>query len=372
MSYQDIENFILSRNSIFYATINKDFRLDFPNNSLLSYLGVDILQDSSNLERIFPELFGMDEEIQDILNGNNREINIPLINRRLPDKTIFFDLAVFNNPVKPESALLVVKDMSLIVKDVQKLQQNRNDIELLQKQINKINEELKELNATKDKFFSIIAHDLRSPIGSCISYLDLLNYNKELSEQQRNDIYLNLNKYLKNTLSLLENLLLWAKSQKNLLNFELSDFDLYGLALENIEIFQNNLNQKNIQIINNIPEGIIVNVDYEMINTVVRNILSNAIKFTKSGGKIIIDYSANDEFCNLIIIDNGIGMEQTKIDTLFKIDKVASTPGTNGEMGSGLGLALCYEFIKKHNGKITIESKLNVGTKFIISIPNTR
>jgi len=134
----------------------------------------------------------------------------------------------------------------------------------------------------------------------------------------------------------------------------------------------NNLNQKNIQIINNIPEGIIVNVDYEMFNTVVRNILSNAIKFTKSGGKIIIDYSVNDEFCNLIIIDNGIGMEQTKIDNLFKIDKVASTPGTNGEMGSGLGLALCYEFIKKHNGKITIDSKLNVGTKFIVSIPNKR
>ncbi|HNZ25987.1 MAG TPA: HAMP domain-containing sensor histidine kinase [Spirochaetota bacterium] len=372
MNNQIIENFILSRNNIFYATINKDLSLIFPDNSLLSYLGVNNLQDASNLEIIFPELFGMDKEIQDILNGNNGEINIPLINRRLPDKTIFLNLGVFKNPADSESALLVVKDTTLIGEDIQKLQQNRNNIDLLQKQIFKINEELKESNATKDKFFSIIAHDLRSPIGSCISYLDLLNYSKDLSEQQKNDVYSNLNKYLKNTLSLLENLLLWARSQKNLLDFELSDFDLYGIALENIEIFQNNINQKNIAIINNIPEGIIVNVDYEMFNTVVRNILSNAIKFTKPGGKIIINYSLNDQFCDLIIIDNGIGMEQSKIDNLFKIDKVSSTPGTNGEMGSGLGLALCYEFIRKHNGHITIESELNVGTKFTISIPKTR
>ncbi|HRU42901.1 MAG TPA: HAMP domain-containing sensor histidine kinase [Spirochaetota bacterium] len=369
MNYQDIGDFILSRNNIFYAIIKDDFSLVFPDNSLLSYLGVDIPQDSSSLENVFPELFGMDEEIQDILNGNNDEITIPLINRKLPDKTIFFDLSVLNNPADRKTALLVVKDTTLIGEDIQKLQQSRNDVDLLQKQINKINEELKESNATKDKFFSIIAHDLRSPISSCISYLDLLNHHKEFSEQQKNNVYLNLNKYLKNTLSLLENLLLWARSQKELLNFEISDFDLYGIALENVEIFQNNLNQKNIQISNNIPEGVIVNVDYEMFNTIVRNILSNAIKFTKSGGKIIIDYSSNDEFHNLIIIDNGIGMEQAKIDNLFKIDKVSSTPGTNGEMGSGLGLTLCHEFIKKHNGNISVESELNVGTKFIISIP---
>jgi len=227
MNSQDIENLILSRNNIFYATINKDLNLVFPDHSLFSYLGVECRQNASNLEVIFPELFGTDKEIQDILNGIDSEIYIHLINRRLPDKTIFFDLCVFKNPAIPESALLVVKDTTPIGVDIQKLQQNRNDIELLQRQINKINEELKESNATKDKFFSIIAHDLRSPIGSCISYLDLLNYNKDLSEQQKNDVYFNLNKYLKNTLSLLENLLLWA----NLLNFELSDFDLYGLAL---------------------------------------------------------------------------------------------------------------------------------------------
>ncbi|HPK63122.1 MAG TPA: hypothetical protein PK426_11815, partial [Spirochaetota bacterium] len=253
MNYQDIGDFILSRNNIFYAIIKDDFSLVFPDNSLLSYLGVDIPQDSSSLENVFPELFGMDEEIQDILNGNNDEITIPLINRKLPDKTIFFDLSVLNNPADRKTALLVVKDTTLIGEDIQKLQQSRNDVDLLQKQINKINEELKESNATKDKFFSIIAHDLRSPISSCISYLDLLNHHKEFSEQQKNNVYLNLNKYLKNTLSLLENLLLWARSQKELLNFEISDFDLYGIALENIEIFQNIISQKNIAIINNIP-----------------------------------------------------------------------------------------------------------------------
>lgn len=231
--------------------------------------------------------------------------------------------------------------------------------------------ELQESNATKDRFFSIIAHDLRSPISGILNLSDFLSQQdpkKSDAEQLHKTITL-ISKTTHQVYRLLDNLLNWSRSQTNSLKINITKVNLSDIIDDTISLQKQRADEKHILVNANISENIYVKSDRNLIQTVIRNLLSNAIKFTDIGGTITIDCIKKDDVYHVSIHDNGIGIDDTTISKLFKIEEHISTLGTNNESGTGLGLILCKEFIEKNNGTITVESEEGVGTTFTITVP---
>jgi len=230
--------------------------------------------------------------------------------------------------------------------------------------------QLKELNATKDKFFSIIAHDLKSPFNSIIGFSNIL------TSQIEDKDYEGLEKYAgiiqnssQHAMDLLMNLLDWSRSQTGRMDFSPVSVKISLLVNEVTELLINTADQKSITIYTEVPANLSAKVDKAMINTILRNLLSNAIKFTNTGGEVVISASQKSHELLICVSDNGIGINQEVIDKLFRIDENHSTMGTNNEEGTGLGLILCKEFVEKHGGKIWVESDVGKGSRFSFTIP---
>lgn len=238
-------------------------------------------------------------------------------------------------------------------------------------------QKLREINAAKDKFFSIIAHDLKNPFNTIIGFSELLI--EELGRLEFDQIkeYLKImNKSALGGMNLLNNLLNWSLSQIDKIEFRKSKFDLVELLNANIDLIKEKANLKRIEIIRNSAESVIVLADKNMIDTVFRNLLSNAVKFTPKAGKIEIniDLLIHDKYEDLaiaqvVIADSGVGISETNLDKLFRVDKHFSTLGTEKEKGTGLGLLLCNDFIKRHEGQIWAESNIGEGSKFFFTLP---
>ena len=178
-----------------------------------------------------------------------------------------------------------------------------------------------------------------------------------------------------NTYKLLENLLLWSRSQSGVIDFNPKIENLYLLSKETVDLLSHAVNAKTLKLTNKISENIKVKVDKEMFVTILRNILTNAIKFTPRGGSISINAHSitndnNQSFTEISINDNGIGIPPEILNKLFSITENISVKGTENEEGTGLGLILCKEFVEKHGGKIKVESKENIGSTFSFTIPN--
>jgi len=232
--------------------------------------------------------------------------------------------------------------------------------------------ELKELNASKDKFFSIIAHDLKNPFSTIIGFSELLR------EQLENGIDTKPREYARaiqsaamQTFRLLENLLEWANTQRGKISFKPENINLEDLIYDELEVLRETATGKGIELRCVIPENINMNIfaDKNMIRTIIRNLISNAIKFTNRKGKVIVKASAEDGIVKVSVIDNGIGMTPDTLSKLFKIDSNLSTRGTEDEKGTGLGLCLCRDFVEKHHGEITVESTPGNGSIFSIRLP---
>ncbi|MCD4833443.1 MAG: tetratricopeptide repeat-containing sensor histidine kinase [Bacteroidales bacterium] len=256
-----------------------------------------------------------------------------------------------------------------------RIKQNANTVLLSKnKQIEKQKTKLKELNTTKDKFLSIIAHDLKNPFSTILGFSELL-----LSKHRKYDVN-KREKFIKliygsskNTLNLLENLLTWAKAQKGKINYNPEKIHINNIIADNIDLLTPNASKKDISIINLIKDSTKVSADKEMINFIIRNLISNAIKFTPKNGEIKI-YDKKTEsnrsgLLSVFIEDNGVGIAQKDIEKLFRIEESYTTRGTEKESGTGLGLILCKEFIEKHGGKIEVESELGKGSIFHFTIP---
>ena len=229
---------------------------------------------------------------------------------------------------------------------------------------------LRELNSTKDKFFSIIAHDLRSPFSSIIGLSELL------TEKMHKKDYEGIEEYtaiIQNSswraMDLLTNLIVWARLQTGRMEFKSENVDLVSLINEVTELSSDFARQKSLTIYREVPSSIIVLGDKAMISSVLRNLISNAIKFTNPGGKIVISTEQNKNILTIIVTDNGVGIKKNEIDKLFHIESCISTPGTKEEQGTGLGLILCYDFVQKHGGKIWVESEAGKGSIFKFTIP---
>jgi signal transduction histidine kinase len=245
------------------------------------------------------------------------------------------------------------------------------------KQLKEVNEkieqqnvELQNLNATKDKFFSILGHDLKSPLNSLSSFSSLLiNYFDSLSKEEIQTLAKDLDKSLKNLYSLLDNLLEWARSQTGNINFKPEQFDLVTILEENKELLKVQATTKEIVLLQNRTAPLLVSTHKHSITTVVRNLVANSIKFTPAGGQIKIDAIEREKEVVISIADTGVGMSEQTIQKLFRIDSKVSTLGTANEKGTGLGLVLCKDFVEKNGGKLWVESKEGQGSTFYFSIP---
>ena len=240
-------------------------------------------------------------------------------------------------------------------------------------ELNKSVQELKELNAVKDKLFSIIGHDLRGPIGGFKSLIELLISDYDLSDTKSLiEILQMIQKTANSTYDLLENLLTWARSQRNEIVYAPEELKLQKIVSSTIDLFTELTQNKGISIINDVQENTIVYADKNMLMTVLRNLISNAIKFTSTGKQILITADKNDTEQMITIKDEGTGISPENLLKLFRNTEHLTTFGTNGEKGSGLGLLLCKDFIEKHNGKIWAESELDKGSAFKFTLPIKR
>lgn len=241
-------------------------------------------------------------------------------------------------------------------------------------QLYKNNEELNKLIASKDKFFSIIAHDLKGPVGNLNSFLNFMTsqYENISKEEFKKDLSLleNASQKIKD---LLENLLTWARSQKGDIQYKPENYSLTKLIQANMMLLESSAANKKISLLNLVPEEMKGFFDYQMITTVMRNLISNAIKYTKTNGQITISGKEKEEFVEICVEDNGVGMSKEICENLFKIDvKHFSTEGTGGEKGTGLGLILCKEFIDKHLGEMVVESEIGKGSRFRFTVPRNK
>ncbi len=231
-------------------------------------------------------------------------------------------------------------------------------------------EEMKELNQTKDKFFSIVAHDLKSPFAGIIGYLQiLLEDYYSLSEDEKYTFIKSIDELSHNVFSLLENLLEWSRIQTGRMSFSPTDFNLLEELEMTISIIRETAKNKNIILDCFIDDRININADKNMMYTIIRNLLSNAIKFTNPFGKVTITANQVDKIIEFTVSDTGVGIKKENLSKLFKIDSAISTKGTANEEGTGLGLLLCKEMIEKHGGKIWVESEIGKGTAFSFTLP---
>ncbi len=257
------------------------------------------------------------------------------------------------------------------LKDINELLVDKQKVILEQsEQMKEANQQLSLLNATKDKFFSIIAHDLRNPFNAVSGFSNLLIKKIDTITQEKSLKYLNtIYTASKTGNNLLENLLQWSRSQTGHITFEPVRLDLFTIAEEVLKLIEGDAEQKNISIKQLIDQNIFVFADENMLKTVFRNIVSNAIKFSYENGTIILKSGINNQFVEVNISDSGVGISKENIEKLFRIDVTVSTKGTLNESGTGLGLVLCKEFIEKNGGKIWVESEVAKGSSFIFTIP---
>jgi len=235
------------------------------------------------------------------------------------------------------------------------------------RKVKKLNKDLIESNAIKDKLFSIIGHDLRSPVSNVVQMMDILG-NIDFSSEERFEIIATLKKHSESSLETLDNLLQWGKAQLQGIRVK-SDIVFPQIIIErNIEAYSMQAQQKSITIKNLVPENLVVNADSDHLNFIMRNLLSNAVKFTYLSGTVIINASQiSDELVCITVQDHGIGMSPENKKTIFKTFPVI-TPGTANEKGTGIGLMLCKEFVEANGGTISVESTAGKGTTFSFTL----
>lgn len=233
-----------------------------------------------------------------------------------------------------------------------------------------LNNQLKSINATKDKLFSIIAHDLKSPFNSILGFSDLLINNiHNYSDEKIDEFVSQINTSAKSTLSLIDNLLLWANTQMGHIEYTPEKIDLLTVVQKIVEQLKITAKIKNISISFFQTEDFLVRADKNMLEIILRNLLSNAIKFTNPNGKIAIYAISTNNGIEVTVSDNGVGICKEIIDKLFSESENITTKGTANEKGSGLGLMLSKEFVEKLGGKIWVESEVGVGSEFKFTLP---
>jgi PAS domain S-box-containing protein len=268
---------------------------------------------------------------------------------------------VIITPIKDENGKL-----SFLIAQLQDITIRKNaELKLL-----KYAEELEKLNQSKDKFFSIISHDLRSPFNALLGISEFTKkYFDNLSNKEIKDSIENIHSSAKKVYNLMQNLLEWTQIQTGKLEFEKSKIDLCEISKRILELYKETATSKNINLTTNISNSIFLYADLYMIETILRNLVSNGLKFTHPTGSVSIIAAVKNDLVEVTVEDNGIGITYENQKKIFSIDKQYRMDGTANEKGTGLGLLLCKDFVEKSNGTISVESKLNKGSKFTFTVP---
>jgi len=272
----------------------------------------------------------------------------------------------------------ILKDKNRALTETLRIvEKQKNEIHTQNDKILAINKDLEEkklhleqANATKNKFFSIIAHDLLNPFNSILGLANILMEEyRDLDDQEREDIIKSLANSSQSVFNLVENLLKWSRSQTGNIHLKLESWDV-NIFVNNALIYVEDFaKMKNIKVSSSLSESFNLKADKDMLQTILRNLCSNAVKFTPDHGNIQINAWRTPKEVFFSVEDSGVGMSKEKQEVLFDITQKTSTPGTNKERGTGLGLILCKEFVEKHGGEIWVESEVNKGSKFIFSLP---
>jgi len=234
-------------------------------------------------------------------------------------------------------------------------------------------QKLQELNATKDKFFSIIAHDLKNPFNALISGSNfLVQHFEELEKNKIKAFIREINNASKYAFNLLENLLEWSRAQTGRVICEPTETDIHRIVSDTMALLKQNAEKKQVHLINEIAPNTSAYADIDMISVIIRNLLSNALKYTNEGGEVRIASKAAGDFMEISVSDTGVGISKEDMDRLFRIDIKYSTAGTDQEQGTGLGLILCKEFVEKNGGKIQVASDIGKGSVFCFTLPTYR
>jgi signal transduction histidine kinase len=234
---------------------------------------------------------------------------------------------------------------------------------------NELNQ-LLQLNADKDRFISILGHDLKNPFNNILEFSEILNNEiNSLSSDEIKEIAGTINKLAKITNNLLVDILSWARTQQGRIPFSPQNLSFTDICKNVVDALKPSANAKNISIDYSSVNHINVFADADMLKTTLRNLVSNAIKFTNNGGAININAKQTNSNVTIFVSDNGIGIEHDELKKLFDISEVLTTKGTAGEIGTGFGLLLCKEFVEKHGGKIWVESEIGKGSDFKFSLP---
>lgn len=301
------------------------------------------------------------QNLQNLLQGEtNHKINEYVAIKK--DRTQFYiDVnarILYDSNGVPTTILYVERDIT---------ERKRVEKEILQKNL-----QLAELNATKDKFFSIIAHDLKSPFQGLLGYTQiLLDDHMILSEEEKITFIKSIEDLSLSAFKLLENLLEWSRIQTGQMSFVQEEFNLLLELYPTLSLVKQTAQNKGIEFSFIIGSTIAVFADKNMLSTIIRNLVSNSIKYTEPGGRIVLKTKKLNSFIEISVEDTGIGMEEETIKNLFKIGKSTTRKGTANEKGTGLGLLLCKEMVERHGGIINVESKFNKGSKFIFTIPES-
>jgi signal transduction histidine kinase len=306
----------------------------------------------------------LQQEIE--LLRKNREIS-SLEKRRLKN-TIFTLIAVSlmfilifivyyqRNRLKRETARLFEEKSKQLEKANKKLRDSENH--------------LKELNSTKDKFFSIIGHDLRNPLNALLGFSELISGNsRDYTSEEIQRYSKIINEAAKNIHLLIENLLEWSRSQSGNIDYNPETTELVPIIKETIKVFEIHADKKHVSINSEIPDDLTVTADRNLLSTILRNLVNNAVKFTPNGGNVRIYCEQSEQELTISIEDTGIGMSEQQLENLFRLNSNVTMPGTSEEKGTGLGLILCKEFVDMHRGKIWANSKPREGTTFSFTLP---
>lgn len=399
----------MTSNNITDNDSSKNFEVlivdDIPENlqvlaNILDKQGMDVSYASSGYEALnslkaeLPDLILLDismpemdgYKVCEIIKSNTETRDIPVIFLTARDQTEDiikgFKIGAVDYITKPFN----VEEMTTRILTHLELKHSRDSmakyikiIKEKNRQISEQNKQLKDLNATKDKFFSIIAHDLTSPFHTLISISDLLASKFKQFPPEKVERYIHLiQESTKNTYSLLENLLAWSRTQTNKIELFPEYINVQKQVIDSIKLLRGMANRKNISLSYSAADNLVVYADENMLTTILRNLISNALKFTEKNGRVIIKAKnitkklknkRITEFVEITVSDTGVGIPEQKMNELFRIDKSRSTCGTENEKGTGLGLVLCKEFVEINGGAITGKSTLGEGSDFIFTLP---
>lgn len=280
-------------------------------------------------------------------------------------KKIWFELS--NNYLQDDNGALLLLS---IFRDITERKRAEAEIIAERDLIRKYSEELREINASKDKFFSIISHDLKSPFQSMLGISDLLvNSSNGLGSKEKEMLIHQLNKSIHNQYKLLENLLQWSRLQTGRINYLPRRVDMGWVIGESFNLLGGNAAQKSIELRNEIGDECIVYADLSMVSSIAQNLISNAIKFTPRDGYITVSCTQSGDYYQISVADTGIGIHEEDFPKIFRLDCSYSTLGTENEGGTGLGLVICKEMVEKNCGELSVESTPGKGTVFTFSLP---